>query len=347
MIRKIERHDFIKPSLFIALVIICSLGFGTLLMVGTGEAAETSGSVNHYIATPLVFQNPVVAVFNKEYPNVKVNLERNDTYVLYQKILTEASAGKVSADVCGLTDFLIIQDLKKKGILAEFLPPNDGDFLADFKVKGWIYPYYLSFVAPMYNTKLVSEKDLPKSWLDLLDPKWKGKLCSTTPELGGTSWILYYFLRKNFGLDYWKKLAQQDVTIHSTSATAATQSIISGENLILIDTPLHVAYVPKKKKEPVDLALPKEGVPFTMEAEGLVKGGPNPGTAKTYLTWLLSKEGQTTMCLANGLYSAVDGIPNAEGMPPKSQIKIWYPDWEEWGRLRTEWVNEWKVIFKR
>lgn len=336
-----------KREIWLVFIVACCVGLVFLPSGSRVQAAEPSGTVTHYIATPLVFQNPVVAIFNKEYPNIKVNLERNDTYVLYQKIVTEANAGKVNGDMCGLTDFLIIQDLRKKGMLAEYAPPDDNGFPAAFKVKGYIYPYYLMFVTPIYNTKLVSKEDLPKSWMDLLDPKWKGKLCSTTPAFGGTSWILYYFLRKNFGLDYWKKLAQQDVTIYETSATAASQKVITGENLMLIDTPHLIGYVQRKNKEPIDLVYPKEGVPFSMEAMGLLKGGPNPETAKIYLTWLLSRKGQTAMCLQNGLYSALDGIPNAEGMAPKDQIKIWYPDWEEWGRVRTDWVNEWKEIFRR
>jgi len=116
---------------------------------------------------------------------------------------------------------------------------------------------------------------------------------------------------------------------------------------MLIDTPHLIGYVHRKNKEPIDFVFPKEGVPFSMETEGLIKGAPNPEGGKTYLNWLLSRKGQTAMCLQNGLYSALDGIPNAEGMAPKDKIKIWYPDWEEWGRMRTDWVNEWKEIFKR
>lgn len=120
---EITRRGFIQATTLSALGIVCSSGLETLFSGGRIYAAETSGTLTQYCSTPLVFMNPVVAIFNKDYPNIKVNLERNDTYVLYQKIVTEASAGRINADVTGLTDFNIIRDLGKKGILAENYPP--------------------------------------------------------------------------------------------------------------------------------------------------------------------------------------------------------------------------------
>jgi iron(III) transport system substrate-binding protein len=343
----ITRRGFIQGTVSSALGLVCGSGLGNLFSGRAVYAAEASGSLVHYLALPLVFMNPVVAIFNKDYPNIKVTLERSDTYVLYQKVINEASAGRLNGDVWGVTDLVITKDLIKKGILAEYSPPNENDYPAAFKVKGYIYPGYLLFVAPMYNTKLVSKEELPKTWADFLNPKWKGKLCSSTPALGGTTWVFYYFLRKKFGVDYWKALAKQNVTIYETTATAASQKVITGENLILLDTAHQIAYTHRQNKEPVDMIFPKEGVPFSMQSLALLKNGPNRNTGKIYLDWLLSKKGQTAMCLQNGFYSALSGIPNAEWMPPKDQINIWYPDWDEWGSVQKDWVNEWKEIFQK
>jgi iron(III) transport system substrate-binding protein len=345
-----RRHSFCLKAGSVLSFFLLSLFFGSVangIFPGIGYAQPTSGSLTHYMAIPVVYQNPVIAAFNQEYPNIKVNLERNDTYILYQKITTEARAGKINGDVCDLADFLIMKDLMNKGVLAENTLPNDAEFPAPIKVKGYIYPYLLMFVNPVYNTKLVSQDDLPKSWMDFLNPKWKGKLCTTSPATGGSDWMFYYFLRKKFGLDYWKALAKQDITIYETSSTAVAQKIIAGEHQILIDATSAAGFTLKKKGEPIDMYYPKEGVPLSMDSMGLLKGGPNTEVGKVYLNFILSRKGQTAMSMATGYYSALDGVPTPEGMTPKEKANIWYPDWEEWGKMRTDWINEWKEIFKR
>jgi iron(III) transport system substrate-binding protein len=119
----------------------------------------------------------ICAAFEKKYPGVKCNFVRTTAQVAYQRLQQDLKANLAVASVFSSTDISHYPDLKKHGLLMTYQPHNlDNmvDSLKQFNDEGnqyWVTAAALVVIT--YNTGLVSEKDAPKNWPDLLDSKWK------------------------------------------------------------------------------------------------------------------------------------------------------------------------------
>src|SRR5581483_9231828 len=108
---------------------------------------------------------------------------------------------------------------------------------------------------------LVDAKDAPTGYLDLLDPKWKGKLVKAHPGYSGTSMTGTYAITKALGWDYLEKLAKQGVQ-QLQSTTAPPKSIASGERAVMVDGNEYNIFIEMQAKSPVKPVYATEGTPF-------------------------------------------------------------------------------------
>ena len=142
----------------------------------TIAAAKKEGEVVWY-TTLIVKQvvRPMVAAFEKKYPGIRVRYTRANATTTAVKIMNEARAGKVAADVFDGTS--TEPPLEKAGLVAKWVPSEAKNYPPEYKDKdGYWVAGNLYFLTPGYNTNLVKKADAPKTLDDLLDPKWKGKM---------------------------------------------------------------------------------------------------------------------------------------------------------------------------
>ena len=119
-----------------------------------------------------------------------------------------------------------------------------------------------SFSAPIaYNTNLVKPEDAPKSYADLLDPKWAGKIVKAHPSYSGTILTATYQTARDIGWDYFEKLAKQRI-MQVQSASDPPKKLALGERAIMADGVEYVVFQLKEKGDPVDLIYPTEGTPL-------------------------------------------------------------------------------------
>ena len=138
--------------------------------------AKEEGRVLVYTSLAASDNKPFQAAFEQAYPGVKLEIYRASGTTILQKILTESRAGAHLADAV-LTEGTVLYALKDNKLLVQFDSPERKAFDARFKDKeGFWTDVYPTVHSIPYNTKLVSQKDLPRRYTDLLDPKWKGKL---------------------------------------------------------------------------------------------------------------------------------------------------------------------------
>ena len=107
-------------------------------------------------------------------------------------------------------------------------PPVAAKYPANTKMEGWWYSASGSFMYPIYNTEVVSAAEVPKTWKDLLDPKWKGKIATSPITIGGTAWMQYGYLKATFGEAYLKQFAAGEPKLFP-SYSAAVLSVARGE----------------------------------------------------------------------------------------------------------------------
>src|SRR5690349_8145268 len=142
-----------------------------------------------------------------------------------------------------------------------------------------------------YNTKLVKKEDAPKSFADLLDPKWAGKMVKAHPGYSGTIMTATQQITRDPGWEYLDKLAKQrDMQVQS--AADPPKKLEIGERAVMVDGNEYSMLVIKAKNGPVEVVHPAEGTPFVVGPNGIFKDSPNPNAAKLFQAWCFTAECQ-------------------------------------------------------
>lgn len=240
---------------------------------------------------------------------VKIEMTRLPSAQLAERVLSENGAGRLKAGVVTVTDPLIGQDFADKGVFTPYAV-SEMDALKGQKDVVWqngaYYTSYYSAYSFAYNSKLVTGKDVPTKWADLLDPKWKGKMGIVTAASGGTVQGLAYFQRDKFGPQYWKKLAALKPRLYDTT-TVQLDNMARGE--ITIGTAgFNSTYGAELTGSPVKMVVPEDGISGTYNMQGLTKPGQDSPAAKLFMDWTMSKAGQR-FAAAQGFVAARSDIP--------------------------------------
>lgn len=254
------------------------------------EGAKAEGEVTWYSSFQAVQLEPVARAFNKRYPFIKVNPYRVSGQKQILKIQTEMRAGKHLVDVIN-GNSEVSYALKEIGALDPYRSPQKEFFPASYRDKeGYFAPTYIIPVITAYNTKLVKPDDVPKTYEDLLQPKWKGKMFLDTEEFPMAFVLLNHFGREK-GLQYLKALAKQDLLM-VRGRTAQTQQLIAGERELAIALHGHNVLDFKAKGAPVAWTILD---PFFSKANELTlaRRAPHPHAAALLIDWVLSEEGQS------------------------------------------------------
>jgi len=148
--------------------------------------------------------------FRRRYPFIKTQYTRTTGEALTTKILHEVSARQLGADVILINNYTH-RIFMKRNIITPYSPPNAGNFPPGFIDKqGFWMGFYLVPYAITYNSKLIPKSAAPKSFDDLLNPKWKGQISLEREEYLVTQSHMQY-LGHNRAIEYFKRLARQDL----------------------------------------------------------------------------------------------------------------------------------------
>src|SRR5262245_49339372 len=181
-----------------------------------------------------------------------------------------------------------------KGLLEPYAAKESNAIAARFKHPGNMWQgVTLLTVAFALNQKKMAELKLPppKSWSDLIDPKYDGHIVRPHPSTSGTAYLQLASHAARLGEDkMWQYYDALDKNLSQVtkSGGAPGRMAASGETPIGIALAYEVE-VAKKQGAPIDVIWPSDGVPWTFEANGLVKGAKNPANAKRFLDWAVSK----------------------------------------------------------
>ena len=309
------------------------------------EAAKKEGKVVWYTSLALPSAEKVAKLFEAAYPGIKVEVHRTGSQRILQRVMQEMQANLKLVDVIHTSDAGHFVLLKEKKLLMKYTPAGVDAFPAGFKDKdGYYYGLRATVNVIAYNTKLVPAAEAPKTWKDLLDPKWKGKLVTAHPGYSGVIATHVLALVHLHGWDYFKQLAQNKLMLVQ-SAVDPAGVVASGERLVAVDGGDYYYYQMKKKGNPIETVYPKEGVPLVVSPTAIASFAPHPNAAKLFSDFTFSRELQQVMADSEGLYTGHPEVKYPSDKPKLSELKLLTVDPEELEKRNEEIKNRFVEFF--
>src|SRR5216684_1364469 len=300
------------------------------------EAARKEGKVVWYTSLALTSSEKVAKLFETAYPGVKVEVHRTGSQRILQRMMQELSSNIKNVDVVHTSDAGHYVLLKEKKLLMRYTPAGVDVFGAGFKDKdGYHYGLRATVNVIAYNTKVVSPADAPRTWKDLLDPKWRGRLVTAHPGYSGVIATHVLALVHLHGWDYFKALAQNKPMLVQ-SAVDPSGVVASGERPVAVNGGDYTFYQTKKKGNPVEIVYPKEGVPLVVSPTAIAAGAPHPTAAKLFTDFTFSKEIQQVLADTEGLYSGHPQVTYPTDKPRLSDLKVLAVEAEELEKRNEE-----------
>jgi len=291
------------------------------------EAAKQEGKVVLYSAMDLPVGEKLGKAFETQFPGVEVQIERSGSERLFQRIEQEFASNIRAADVITTADASHCIVWKRNGWLAPFVPEDvakhfpenyrDGDGLfATTRI-------WLSSIA--CNTNLVKASDAPKSFADLLDPRWAGKMVKGHPAYSGTIMTATFQLIRELGWDYLERLSKQRV-MQVQSSTDPPKKLALGERAIMADGNEYNAVLLKEAGQPVEPLYPAEGTPTISGPTAIFATAPHPNAARLFQAWLHTRQTQQFFTDYTAQYSAHPQVTPKPGRRKLSDIKLMKED---------------------
>src|SRR5262249_28039251 len=176
-----------------------------------------------------------------------------------------------------------------------------------------------------YNTNLVRPEDAPRSFADLLDPKWTGKMVKGHPAYSGTIMTATFQIARDLGWGYFEKLSKQRV-LQVQSSTDPPKKLALGERAVMADGNDYNLIQLKENGQPVEVVYPTEGTPIVTGPSGIFKAAPNPNAARLFYSWLHSREAQQMLVGFAAQHSAHAKTEENPGRRKLSEIKLMKDD---------------------
>ncbi|HEV8640539.1 MAG TPA: extracellular solute-binding protein [Methylomirabilota bacterium] len=304
------------------------------------ESARKEGRFTWYTSMNIDDSQPLLDAFRKKYPFIKPELWRGSSEKVLNKIQTETRAGKFFFDVVAVNAFEA-GFIKANKLAQPYLPPSAKAYRKGFvDPEGYWVDIYDNYFVLGYNTKLVAKAEAPKSWDDLLDPKWKGKF-AMDPE--DHPW--YLALQDAWGREkaekYGRALAGQTIQWRK-GHTLIAQLLTAGE------FPLGLVYAHrieelKQKGAPVEWVTTTDPIPAELHPILIAAKAQNVNAAKLFVEFIASREGQA-MIKAFGRIPAHPELELGWSVNPK-QLKLQGvgvvgPD------RASQVIKDWRDIFR-
>jgi iron(III) transport system substrate-binding protein len=281
------------PALFVFLLSSFPIGAAVVDHERILEGAKKEGRLVLYTGMDTEEANHFTREFTKKYPFIKADVFRSAGEKLQARFLVENRAGAHSADVFQ-TSIIQIYQLKNAGLLARYASEQSANFAEGFKdPQGhWTAFYHIPYVIG-YNTKMIAPRDVPASYEDLLNPKFKGLISLETEEY---QWFynLLQIMGRDKGLDYMRKLSAQNLQMRK-GHTLLAQLVAAGE--VALATVVYSSRVERMKATgaPIDWVRFKGPTITAINSVSIPEKAPHPNAARLFVDFALSRDGQNIL----------------------------------------------------
>ncbi len=307
--------------------------------------AEAEGQIVQYSTDPEKGQVALLKAFSDTFPKIKTGYVRLQAGALYAKISTERQAKAYLADTMFISDMGMAQDFQRRGGWRQYISPEMAAYKPEYKSKpegfttwGCIIPSGIA-----YNPNVVKPEDAPKSWEDLLDPKWKDVM-NVKVSNSGLQMAAWYVLKPILGETYFQKFGENKPRAFD-SYVQQYGRLIDGQDKVIMAAQYSGFVEFKAKGAPLVFVAPATGLPSAQQSVGLVSDGPNPNAAQLFLDWFLSPVGQKVYAEVLFNHSPRADVAPPPGALPITEMKLLFPaDFDDFEKKRPEFVKEWDRI---
>jgi iron(III) transport system substrate-binding protein len=310
------------------------------------EAAKKEGKVVWYTSVDLPLAEKVAKAFEAKY-GVVCRVERTGAERQFQRIAQEYGSNIRAVDVTNSSDAAHFIVWKRDGVLEAYLPEDVAKFYpSEHKDPDGMFASFRVWACIIaYNTSLLKAEDAPKSFADLLDPKWKGKMVKAHPSYSGTIMTATYQMQRDLGWAYFEKLAQQNVMQVQSSADPPKRLSL-GERAVMADGNEYNIHQLMETGKPVAPIYATEGSPLIIGPTGMFKAAPNPNAAKLFCSFSFTPECQQLIIDEGGLRSLHPQTKEKAGRKPWKDVKTMKDDPVAVEKMSEEIKARYAKLFK-
>jgi iron(III) transport system substrate-binding protein len=284
------------------------------------DKAKAEGKLVWYTSTPIEQGQKIIEAFQKEY-GIKVEMFRSGGSAILRRFQQEMDAGRVAVDVLTHSEPAAANALGKKGLFVAFKPKNfDKVPDAARDPNGLFVGQRLNLMTHYLRSDRVAAADEPKTWSELADGKYKGRLVTTDPSFTALQVSVVGMMSKERGWGFYEKLRQNDTMVVQGNQQVADM-LKRGERVIAVGALDSYAADLKREGHPIKTLYPSDGVFVIPSPTSVVKGSPNPNAAKLFAEFMLGDTAQKIFP-ADGGYSARIDIAAPQGSPDLKTLKI-------------------------
>ena len=283
-------------------------------------AARKEGKVVWYTSTPIE-QGQKIAKLFEDATGIKVEMFRSGGSAILRRFLQEQQAGRTAVDVMTTSDPAATAALARKGTFVAFKPANFEKIVEEGQDKdGYFVAQRLNLMTIYARSDKLGTADLPKTWTDLTDSKYKGKLVMTDPSFTALQLTVVGMMSKDRGWGFYEKLRQNDIMIVQGNQQVS-DNIKRGERLVAVGALDSYAADDRKAGHPIVTVLPEDGTFVIPSPTAIIKGSPNPNAAKALAEFMIGDAAQSIFP-ADGGYAARKDIPPPRDGVALNKIKI-------------------------
>ena len=322
-----------KSQLVLGAAALLALSVAVAGCGGDDKKAEqgTKGEVMVYTSIyPDIIDNMCKPSLAKAFPEMKVNWFQGGTEKVITKITGEIKAEKIGADLLMVADPSYYLKLDEKGLLLPYVSKESAAVIADKDDKGAWHAVRISNMIIAYNSDKLKAEDAPKSWKDLLDPKWKGKIAMPNPLLSGTAYVFAGALSDKYGWEYFDQLKANGIRVEEGNS-AIQNKLLTGEYAAAIILEENILKLANTKNEPLKVVYPEDGTVNVPSPIAIFKSTKNVEGSKALVDWWLSKEGQ--QAVVKGWMHSVRGDVVAPTGAPETKTIVENRIKVDWNRL--------------
>ena len=307
-------------------------------------AAKKEGKVVFYNNLQPNGIEPLLQKFREAYPEIQTEQIRLGSNPLIERFQTEFNANRHLADVLITFPDERIDEGMKQGWTAEWTPPELPNFPPEINKGNKLFTLQHSREAIIWNKNLVRPADAPKEWIDLFDPKWKGKVGMNPPWRSVAIQQIIAFWEDKGIANPAQKMKDNEVRFFEGSG-GIIQAVLRGDVRVaeLTDLPLNRLL---EDGAPIGFVDPQSGTTLSANMAFVAAKAPHPNAARVFLNWLMTKEGQEYLQKYGGLPVTRKGASPLSKLPATSQLSnvvdgeaILTPE------RQNKIVSEWRSVF--